>query len=281
MAAIDKTYVNKREYKEVLEFLSSDVYEKMKNEIGFTVKPYKHLMKDFGKDGEKELPLWNTPTLFDMWLAKNCKLEFIQNRLHEQYSDTWIGWEDLDFSKKGFLIKAKYKDSSIFPWKQINDNEMEVFEDLLVYGTTYVDKFIYTVYAIIRGESYNIEIGDSFPLIVEFDLFGLHVKAVSTIFETKYYVVDDVELPMDSDREIDYAYFPDAYSRDPFAYVFQMLTIKRSIKKSDFLKFEPEQIILSQEDECYSVDAYENFDPKKYKRYFHELPKYILSQLKD
>lgn len=59
-------------------------------------KDPKHLQeaKDFlGQDWEPEpegigeLVLWNTPTYFDVWLIRYCPIQFIQERLKQQYSD--------------------------------------------------------------------------------------------------------------------------------------------------------------------------------------------------
>ena len=38
-------------------------------------------------NGKGELVLWNTPTYFDIWLIRNCPLDFIQERLKQQYGD--------------------------------------------------------------------------------------------------------------------------------------------------------------------------------------------------
>lgn len=35
------------------------------------------------------ISVWNTDTYFDVWLIRNCPLDFIQNRLKEQYGGGW------------------------------------------------------------------------------------------------------------------------------------------------------------------------------------------------
>ena len=41
------------------------------------------------KEGKAEIVLWNTPTYFDVWLIRNCPLEFIQDRLRQQYGKSY------------------------------------------------------------------------------------------------------------------------------------------------------------------------------------------------
>ena len=39
--------------------------------------------------GVGELVLWNTPTYFDIWLIRECPLDFIQDRLKQQYGKSY------------------------------------------------------------------------------------------------------------------------------------------------------------------------------------------------
>lgn len=41
-------------------------------------------------EGTGELVLWNTPTYFDVWLIRNCPIDFIQDRLRQQYGKSYI-----------------------------------------------------------------------------------------------------------------------------------------------------------------------------------------------
>ena len=124
MAGIDKTYVKSwTDYVKVRDWALS--VGEVKDDFGNIFSPYdwmaeyeesefkesieaqkeryrnyykdpKHLQeaKDFlGEDwepnpnGEGELVLWNTPTFFDIWLIRNCPIDFIQGRLKQQYGD--------------------------------------------------------------------------------------------------------------------------------------------------------------------------------------------------
>jgi hypothetical protein len=85
MAGIDKTYGNFDQYLKLKDWLIGKTYKDGKaviSPIDFLcdyncAKSASHTGKDF--------VFWNTPTYFDIWLMKNCPLDFIQERLHEQY----------------------------------------------------------------------------------------------------------------------------------------------------------------------------------------------------
>ena len=42
------------------------------------------------KEGKGEMVLWNTPIFFDIWLIRHCPLDFIQERLKQQYASCYI-----------------------------------------------------------------------------------------------------------------------------------------------------------------------------------------------
>lgn len=262
MAGIDKTYCNYEQYKQVIQFFTKEMKAKQKQDLGFYFGYAQWNKKDFGN---LELPLWNTPSLVDLWLAQNCKLDFVQERLKEQYSNNWIGWRDLDFSERGFLISAEYKKSYVAPFKK--DREyITTYDEVLVYGTTFAHKFLNNCIALIRSESYNNTFIDSFIFKVEFELFGLHLKAISSLGKTIYYI---------GDEEVEMPYLPCYIGKDPFNKFFEVIKIKHSYNRKDLLKYEPEQIIMSDEDSCINVDMYKNFSKEQYNRYLSMLPKYI------
>ncbi len=127
MAGIDKTYVtNWTDYKSAFDWASSvgtvtddfgnifapldwmaeyeesefkEAIEEQKERYRNYYKDPKHLQeaKDFlgqdwepDKDGKAEIVLWNTPTYFDIWLIRNCPIDFIQDRLRQQYGESYI-----------------------------------------------------------------------------------------------------------------------------------------------------------------------------------------------
>ncbi len=237
---------------------------KQKHDLGYYFGYANYFKDDFNG---RELPVWNTQSIVDIWLAKNCKLPFIQERLHEQYSENWIGWiDDLNFSEKGFLITAETEKSNISPFlSSKDDNSIEFYEDLLIYGTTYAHKFLHQVLeGVIRGESYKIKEDD---LYVNFEIFGLSIQ-----YKNKTYYIGE--------KEVTYLYSPKpdflfSGEKDDFYKYFIDYQIKHSFTKNDFNNYQAPQIIMSHEDECFNVDFYKDFDFKQMNRYFMLLPRYI------
>lgn len=274
MASVDKTYINWEEYKRVRAFFTSEVLKKIKSDIGVSFSYNRWRKSDFKKEG-KPLPIWNTETLVDLWLARNCKLDFIQARLRQQYTKDWIGWRKLKFEEKGFFTKIANKRSWISPYRIIGENKIQTFDTLLVYGTTFVDKFLYSAEAMVRGEDSSIEFGnDSFVFTVEFEIFGRHLRARRSLGETE--IID-----FEDGRQVYLGYFPEvSFGKGSFDNVFERIKVKRSFRKADFLKFETEQIVMSHEDECFNVEAYKLFNREDWKRYFYFFPKWILRNLK-
>ena len=93
MASIDKTYVSSfKEYNEIREW-SKHTHVKYLNglidkEPLYNWLYYPHLTESDFKDN-KEYVLWNTSQAIDIFLARNCPFKLIQNRLHEQYHDSY------------------------------------------------------------------------------------------------------------------------------------------------------------------------------------------------
>lgn len=184
MAGIDKTYFNTWEqYKEVHDWAVSvgtvtDDYgnvftpynfmcqyeskEEFDDEVRqridyartvYGTEEYKQQMREnypdweFDKDYCPEFVLWNTPVYFDIWLIRYCPVEWIQDRLKEQYGGGWSktafthGAESMyqsiknrtsDYDKyerngtRGNLKftmpqTAKFKDNDIWWWIDVDD----------------------------------------------------------------------------------------------------------------------------------------------------------------
>ncbi len=113
MAAIDKTYISDyQQFKEVRDWCKDKKVELKNglvyNAIDFLYDPdmtkesfnewkeeivQRHI-KNYNETREDAvksfcIPLWNTPTYFDIWLIRNCPIDFIQNRLREQYGEEY------------------------------------------------------------------------------------------------------------------------------------------------------------------------------------------------
>ena len=92
MAAIDKTYVNKEQLLEAIEWAKG--VDKATLENGSTFYPldfiygYNDLDDPTFWEKEREVyVLWNTPIWYDRWLWLNCPLSFVRERLQEQYDE--------------------------------------------------------------------------------------------------------------------------------------------------------------------------------------------------
>lgn len=267
MASIDKIYVNFEQYKEVLNFFNNKNIKKFKNFLGYEPNIPKYVESDF-VDGD--LVLFNNTHMEDLWFVKYCKLPFIQDRLKVQYADNWIGWKKLKLSEKGFIISIEDKnfnrdDSYFAPYSFIDQSTIRHYDKILVYGTTY---FIYALdkaYSIIENNSLFID-GDSLPFTVDFDIYGIHIKAVNILGDVKYYFGESDEELMLGKIDI---------SRN-----FTKFKIKHSFNKKDYFNYKPQQIVLSFDDEFINVDMFKDFTFDQMDRYFSFLPKYIQNNLK-
>jgi hypothetical protein len=83
MATKDKTYGNKAQYESAVQFLKNNK-EKMLAELGQEIKTYS---SKWESDPEQVLPIWTTSFINDVWLYKNCNLDFVQKRLREQWGE--------------------------------------------------------------------------------------------------------------------------------------------------------------------------------------------------
>ena len=92
MAGIDKTYVNKSQLLEAIDWAKKVGTVTMENGYKFEPLNYIYGYNDlddprYFDDEREEYILWNTPTWFDRWLWINCPLEFVRDRLMFQYGD--------------------------------------------------------------------------------------------------------------------------------------------------------------------------------------------------
>lgn len=90
MAAIDKTYTNK--WEEYCEYRDWAMGQKFVCPNGDIIRPIDYLFRwnkeDF--DGEKYLPIMNTPYSLDYFLIKHCPIKFVCDRLREVYDSEYI-----------------------------------------------------------------------------------------------------------------------------------------------------------------------------------------------
>lgn len=146
MAGIDKTYVNREQWDQAMDFLK-ETHTRQIAELGNSIEPYYD-----GKypDGQSEVVLWNTSTIQDIWLKRNCQLDFVQDRLKVQYgTDTKLEWwaEKCMFDVPGlYFIEIKTdKDCLYFFDTDLGSDTISIYDetdDILVYGTTRILELI-------------------------------------------------------------------------------------------------------------------------------------------
>ena len=90
MAAIDKTYLFYDQYLELVEWCKERGYVEYLDGTKESLEEYLcyDLSKEcfFDNDGNKrQFPVWNTPSHFDYWLARNCQLPYIQHYSQSDY----------------------------------------------------------------------------------------------------------------------------------------------------------------------------------------------------
>lgn len=130
MAAIDKTYVTLEQYN-VLKEWAKDKICVLYNGYESPVKNWIiHWEDDSFKEsiwGDDTLPCWNTSSWQDRWLYQNCPLDFIQNRLLQQYGEK--GLKDLiaPIPSRGKIAKhfkvvskPQFKDKSPNGWWSVS-----------------------------------------------------------------------------------------------------------------------------------------------------------------
>lgn len=113
MAAIDKTYVNKEQLLEAINWAKK--VDKVTLEDGSTFYPINFICgyndidnPIFWEEEREEYVLWNTPTWYDRWLWLNCPLSFVKERLQEQYDSDYLKTFESWTYEKPVNRKKKY-----------------------------------------------------------------------------------------------------------------------------------------------------------------------------
>ncbi len=282
MAGLDKTYVNKEQYKQLRKFWIETRAEQTRlfgcpqylfpfyafGDVEFPEGITDELLSsgkdinDFPDETTTKCPLWNTGSDFDAWLSKICPLDFIQNRLKEQYGDNWFAFkyaDKLDFSSKPFLVSIHYTDNNFNPgtdsliyfFRDKGDDIKEkgdifVHDKIIFYGTTFLFHVIDLAYRSITQMGYLF---NRPGLIVEFDYFGIAVTCKNgTCYLGETDEVLNLNIMYDS--------------------VFHKPEIKHSydLKESD--GYRDEEIFISSENECWDLTQIKLNEGKKPERSF-------------
>lgn len=145
MAAIDKTYVNREQWDRAMIFLEETRIKQIAD-LGSSIEPY---YTEY-PDGQSEVALWNTSKIQDIWLKRNCQLDFVQERLKVQYgTDAKLDWwaEKCIFDIPGlYFVEIKtHKDCVYFFDTDLGSDTISIYDetdDILVYGTTRILELI-------------------------------------------------------------------------------------------------------------------------------------------
>lgn len=110
MAALDKTYIDGREYILYRNWWI-DNYDKMVKELGDYIWLYTFSFFDPGPEevtpeflkentgdieyfkNKYDFPIWNTSEKKDKWLVKNCDIQSFRERMLQVYSHKWDGFK--------------------------------------------------------------------------------------------------------------------------------------------------------------------------------------------
>ena len=269
MAIIDKTYVNKTQYLKARQFWL-DTYDEQKKIFGSAVWLYNfsvydaRITKELIENNTKDISefhtnvLWNTSTVFDMWLAHNCDLPFIRQRLKEQYGAYW--WvlnKPLDFSQKCWLISFKKGESDYYGFYGIDKHTIEIAEKLIVYGSTeFLKIFNHVMYYILWG------IGKPRFDTATFELFGNTVDVKDGEFIWRE---DGTKTPVNFVGETNCWHIPE---------------IKHSWNLEDASEYNPHFTILCEDEETfYDIKQFKN-DPTLKQLVFVQLPEYLRKTVK-
>lgn len=248
MAGIDKTYVNRSQYLQARKFWC-DTYQNQIADLGETIFMYPFsnieisskditpgILQSRTEDIEccnENNALWNTCRLQDIWLSKNCHLDFVQNRLKEQYSKPYYfkQFDAMDFSKKPFLGSFILKGSEVefFNYERGSNVEAkDTHQKYIVYGTTLLHKTFFEIQQICDSYS-NFESDLIETLTIQW--YGLNVQW----YKGKWYNLNEK-----SERE-NLIEIPSFLINTP--------EIKYSFNRKDMLKFKSDAIIIATEKE--------------------------------
>lgn len=257
MAGIDKTYVNKSQWLQARAFADETKDQQIK-ELGSPIPFYYDNVHDVGDN----TVLWNTSMIQDIWLRKNCPLDFIQDRLNVQYDTASLDIlaELCTFEHIGLEIRSIESPSgNIYFWYNNGDDTwlLEETDTILVYGTTYIYELLDKAMASIRGL-------DNFSGNVYFDFYGAGLRYI------------DGKISTESGTEIHLGYIDEK--------VIKLPKFKHSFNSRDAKRFRPELIYFSHTSDVVCLYEYMDIEslniPKAIKAGRFDIPSYMLKFIK-
>jgi hypothetical protein len=281
MASIDKIYCHKIDYLEFCKFwiktkeqqllemgelLGLHPFYTEKDWTQFDFNKLKELGNSYFPDDYTNMPLMNNSVIWDLWLKKNCDIEFVTDRIDEQYGESYIMKfaKDFDFTQLPSVLSIEStdpdKDLLLYFYRKRGDDlkEGEIYshEKIIFYGTTYLLKVIDDAI-----KAFNLEKrGSRLTVIVQF--YGFVIKFNNG---KHYKLIDEDEIEINNLFELSLSHFPE---------------IKHSYSMKESADYEPEEIYISDEREAFDITQYKDFNILHFPRYIKLLPDYINKHIK-
>lgn len=219
-----------------------------------------------------DFAVFNLSTKGNLWLAKNCPLDFIKEAAIEKLETFWYQEipdkhkcnsiiDHLDFTvpDKILSIVSKKHDVSLYFYKNSEDKGyIEIIDKLVVYGTTDVLRIIHEAKQTIQGYQ-------------KMNGYTIMFTFCGVIFELKN---GNLNCPSLKLKDMVIPYIQPDWKDPKIKYSFDI----KDVMKGNELKVSPEQIFLSSETSCHSL--YEHVDANLKRALFLTLPEYLIEQIK-
>lgn len=255
MAGIDKTYGTPTQWLQCHAFLKDNNVQ-MKKELDYPIGLY-GTKKNVAKLPETaEVVIWNTSEIQDIWLVKNCQLDFVQRRLREQYSsdDFFQFAEYVDFSINYVVIeRIKSADSKkvdfgfyYFPNEEPDDTclVLEPSDMVIVYGSTFWAEIINAARDLVAGYEARNPLCRNLEVVICY--FGARLIVAS----------DDVRIETSDGAKHKLQFVPTVFKED-----LQCPKILHSYNSKDCKKVPSSGLVyVSGEDFIHSFDTYKQVE---------------------
>lgn len=284
MAGIDKTYGANNQWSQANDFLKNSKVQ-MELELDNPISMYLDFEEvDENPLGKERIPIWNTTPIQDIWLAKNCQFDFVQNRLKEQYDKSFFDFaEYVDFSINYVTIeriKSKGSDKIdlgfyYFPNPEPDETcyGLEPSDSILVYGTTFFAKVIHVAKRLVSRYTSFLDEFDDLEVYVCY--FGANL----------IFTKDIVFIELQDGTKMQTHFIPCIFEED-----IELPWIVHSYNSNDAKSTtipSPQLIYISSEDSIHALSTYKQvtehdweFIQKGLKYGRFDIPKYIQELLK-
>lgn len=197
-----------------------------------------------------------TTFLSDLWLLKNCHLDFIRESIIDKYTNQFFGLpildeeeiDCLDFQIKPSFIEITRGENSVYFYESVNNNfEIQLIDKIVVVGTSFIYDFIYEAKKTLSEKLIN-------DFIIYFSYYGLIVEYKNGLFKIKD---KNIFLEMSNTK-------------------WELPKIIHSFNIAEIKKHEKDNIYFSTQNEIIPVTNFIDYDKEKMERYVTiTLPEYI------